>query len=79
MTLARDLGRHRLVPRNSRVNVPVPCDIERSSIGVAGQLELGHLGPDSVRPLPAGSVPDRPRRPDRSPITAPTYSSETST
>jgi ATP adenylyltransferase len=64
--------------RYPRVNDPVPCETERRSIEYRVISSSGTSARMSVRPMPTGSVPStRPRLPDRSDMTAPTYSSGT--
>ena len=62
------------------MKVAVPCESEAGSTAYRVGLELGHVGDHLRAPLPTGSPPTtRPRRPDRSLMTAPMYSSDTST
>ena len=62
------------------MNDAVPCESERISTAYRVSSSSGTSAVICVRPLPIGSLPDTlPRRPERSLITAPTYSSETRT
>ena len=60
------------------MNDPVPCDTDRRSIEYLVISSSGTSARICVRPMPTGIVPiTRPRLPDRSDMTAPTYSSGT--